>query len=240
LGQSVTYPDSSILTSSALTLQQINMVFQPLICGMLGVPSPQDTSLVRVMYPTQGAPFIDGPGDDVCFFRCMPREDPYTRIRDRFNWGPQGWGDNLFGLEPYGGALNGNPALTEQWNYTNAWAVHFTLYGPNSYDRARAIRSAFYQDYFTNLLAQSNLFPVSDFPEPIRVPEENGNGQWFERVDMEFEVYEFVTETIARQTVVSEEVILETDTSGTTLIADIKVAAPGYGAGSFGQQPFGT
>ena len=41
----------------------------------------------------------------------------------------------------------------------------------------------------------------------VRVPEEI-NGQWFERADLEIEMYEEVTETIDRQTVLSVEVIL--------------------------------
>lgn len=235
MGASVTYPDGTTLTSSALTIQQISAVLQPAISGMLGISDPENTPAVRIEYGPQGQPFSDIT-EDVCYFRCMPTEDPYTKIRERFNWGPNGWGNAQFGVQPYGGTLSGDPALSEQWNYTNAWKIRMTFYGPNSYDRARTVRSGLYQDYFTNLLSLSNLFPVSDFPEPVRVPDLL-DGQWFERVDLEFEAYEFVTETIARQTVTSVEVELETSNG---VFADIDLSALGWGGGAWGKQPFGT
>jgi hypothetical protein len=235
MGSSFTYPDGSSLISSALTIKEIGAALQPLVCGMLGIAEPESSPAVRIEYGPQGQPYNDI-DEDVCYFRCMPTEDPYTRIRDRFNWGPNGWGEDLFGREAYGGSLDGNPALTEQWTYTNSWKIHFCFIGPNSYDRARAVRSAFYQDYFTDALALSQLFPVSDFPMPVRAPE-LFDGQWFERVDLDVEMYEFVTETINRQTVISVEVVL-LDAEGE--IADLVPSAPGWGAGPFGPQPFGT
>jgi hypothetical protein len=191
MGQNFTYPDGSTLTSSALTLQQISAMLQPIVCGMLGVTDPSSTSMVRISYPTQGAPFQDV-ADDVVYINCKPKDDPYDRIRDRASFSDPD-----------------NPILNEErWNYTRAWAVHLCFYGPSSLDRARAVRSAFYQDYFTEELAQLDLFPIPDAPPPVRVPEEL-NGQWFERCDFEADLYEFVTETITRQTVKSVEVIVE-------------------------------
>lgn len=190
MGQTISYPDGTELTSSALTLAQINTLMVPIALGMLGQNSTAvdpNSGLVRIEYPTMGAPFAKA-SEDICYVRCSPKEDPYDRIRDRVN------------------SPNNSSSLEEQWSYTRAWAVHFTHYGPNSLDLARAIRSGLYQDYFTQALAQSNLFPVSDIAEVVRVPE-NINGQWFERADLEVEMYEAVTETILRQTVVSAEVI---------------------------------
>jgi hypothetical protein len=204
MGASVSYPDSSVLTSTALTIQQIEAAMQLAVCGMLGVTDPETTSLVRIEYGTTGQPSQDI-ADDVCNLRCMPNgTDPYSRIRER----TEATGDDI--------------SLLEYWTYTNVWTAHFCLYGPNSYDRARAIRSAFYQEYFTDLLAQSQLFPVSDFPEPVRAPEFY-DGQWWERVDLDVTLYEFVQETISRQTVNSVEVIVS-DADGE--IADVNVTAP--------------
>ena len=139
--------------------------------------------------------------DDICYLSCVPTDDPYDRIRDRTNLSAA------------------DPNLEEQWNYTRAWRIHWCFYGPNSTDRARALRSALYQDYFTEALAESFLFPVSDFPEVVRVPE-LVNAQWWERVDFDAEFYEGVVETINRQTVVSVEVVVQ-DSEGE--IADITV-----------------
>src|SRR5271157_5815598 len=203
MGASFTYPDGSVLTSTALTLAQMNAMLQPLVCGMIGIMNPDSTQLVLIQYPTQGAPFQDV-RDDILYINCRPKDDPYDRIRDRANL-----------------PVPGNPILIEeQWNYTRVWAVHFCLYGPNSLDRARAVRSAMYQDYYCEQLAASQLFPVPDAPPPVRVPEEL-NAQWFERCDFEVEMYEFVTETITRQTVKSVEVIVE-QPSG--VVADFSVS----------------
>lgn len=202
MGQSTTYPDGSVLTSSALTIAQINAIMQPLTLGMLGLAASSTSSAVRIQWPTQGAPFQDV-ADDVCYLACVPMDDPYDRIRDRANLPAS------------------DPNLEEQWNYTRAWSIKWCFYGPNSTDRARALRSALYQDYFTNKLSLSQLFPVSDFSECVRVPELL-DGQWFERVDFAAEFYEFVTETILRQTVISVETIIN-DADG--VVADFTTTA---------------
>lgn len=202
MGQSTTYPDGSVLTSSALTIAQINAIIQPLTLGMLGLAVSSTSSAVRIQWPTAGAPFQDIT-DDVCYLACVPTDDPYDRIRDRANLSAA------------------DPNLEEQWNYTRAWQIKWCFYGPNSTDRARALRSALYQDYFTEALSTSQLFPVTDFAECIRAPELI-DGQWFERVDFQVEFYEFVTETILRQTVLSVETTIN-DAHG--VVADFTTTA---------------
>lgn len=201
MGQRTTYPDDSVLTSDALTVDEIGAILQPLTLGMLGLPVSPTSSLVRLDWPTEGAPVQATPGDDICFLACLLQADePYSKLRDRT-------------------AGAGSPQ-TETWNYTRGWKIKWCLYGPNSLDRARALHSAMFQDYFTDALATEQLFPVSDFDEPVRAPE-NFNAQWWERVDFEAEFYEFVTETIQRQTVTSVEVVVK-DADG--VIADLKIS----------------
>lgn len=200
MGAPVTYPDGSELTSSALTIAQINTIMQPLVMSMLGLTADPASAAVRIAWPAQGAPFQQAT-DDVCYLECVPVDDQYNKIRDRAN-------------ESFD-----STHLLENWSYTRAWKIHACLYGPNSTDKARQIRSALYQDYFTNALSLVNLFPVSDFEEPRRAPE-NIQGQWFERVDFNFEMYEFVTETIQRQTISSAEVLVSNSDGQ---IADINV-----------------
>jgi len=202
MGASITYPDGSVLTSSALTIAQINAIMQPLTCGMIGVADPTTTSRVRIEWPTVGAPFQEAT-EDICYLRCVPKDDPYDKIRDVFNL-----------------PLN-DTDLNEQWNYTRAWSIRWCFYGPNSTDLARAIRSGLYQDYFVGALALSQLFPVSDFPQEVRAPELI-DGQWFERVDLEVEMYEFVTENIDRQTILSVETLIEGNGG---VLADFTVTA---------------
>jgi hypothetical protein len=199
---STTYPDGTILVSDALTLDQINSFMFALTQQALGQPVDPNSGLIRIEYPADGAPFAQN-DQDVCYLSCMSENDPYNRIRDRVD------------------SPNDEQFLTETWTYTRSWRIHWCFYGPNSMDSARMLRSAMYQDYFTNQLQDEQLFPVSDIPEPVRAPEII-NKQWFERVDLNVEMYEFVTETISRQTVLSTEVIVEVPTAK---IADITVEA---------------
>jgi hypothetical protein len=224
VGATITYPDGTQLISDAFTLSEINTAFQQIVCGMLGITNPANTSLVRISWPTEGAPFQDT-GDDVVYIRCVLKDDPYDKTRYRYNWDQQGYGGPGWGSQPWGGT-EGDPYLTEQWNYTRVWTIHLIFYGPNSLDRERAVRSALYQDLFCNQLSQQQLFPVSEFEAGRRVPE-LVNAQWLERVDFEFDCYEWVTETINRQTVLSVEVFLSW------------VEVLGFGEIPFGNGPFG-
>lgn len=202
----IPYPDGSTLYSSALTDAELGGILQPLVLGMLGLTVSSKNDAVRIKWPEEGAPFQKRT-DDICYIGCLLKDDPYDKVRDVFNSPPLGWGDPTWGGEPWGGTGT-DTALTEQWTYTRVWEIKFCLYGPNSFDNARAIRSALYQDYFTNALANSNLFPMCEFSQVIRAPELI-NGQWWSRSDLSIEMYEFVNEAIERQTVKSVEVVLE-------------------------------
>lgn len=219
MGAPTTYPDGSVLVSSALTLADVNAIWQPLVLQMLGLADSATDAPVRIEYPTQGAPFQNA-AEDVVYLSAMVKDDPYDKIRDEYNWIPEGFGQGQAGKQPFGGTTD-DPTISIQTNFTRVWNMRFCFYGPNSLDRARILRSGLYQPIFTNALAISQLFPVSEFKQPIRAPELL-NAQWYERVDFDFDVYEFVTETITRQTVESVEVVV-LDPSGE--IADITVDA---------------
>ena len=205
-----TYPNGQVLTSSALTVDQINVLLQSLTCGMLGLPLPTPSkpsgySDVRVDWPTQGQPFVATPAQDGCFLACVQQETPYNKVRNK--------------------TLSGAGPVTETWTYTRGWRTSWTLYGPNSYDRARQIWSALFMDYFNDQLNLANLFPVSDPAEPTRTPE-NFNAQWWERTDFSIEMYENVTETIDDSKVTSLEIKLyDAEVSKTGPAADVIVAA---------------
>src|SRR5580700_9115845 len=181
MGNSTTYPDGSILLSDALTVQQIGAILQPLTLGMWGQSVVSTSGLVRLGWAIEGQPFVDFASTDVCFLTATLKDDPYDKIRDRTY------------------AANTDPNVTETWNYTRVWEIKWCFYGPNAVDNTRLIRSGLFQDYFTDQLALMQLFPMSEFPESVRVPEQL-NGQWFDRSDLKCEMYEFVTESIQRQT----------------------------------------
>ena len=177
----ITYPNGQILTSSALTPQQMNVIFQPWTLGALGLGTGTlDYSLVRINWETQGQPFPVLPGQDVCFLSCEPVHTPYSSIRAYIN-------------------SNAPPPLSESWTYNKGWHIAWILYGPNSSDRARMLWTAVFTDYFVDRLNASSLYPISEFVPPTRNPE-NINGEWWERADFAIDLYEYVTETLATPT----------------------------------------
>jgi hypothetical protein len=165
---------------------------------MIGI-NPPNPALVRIDWQTEGQPFVPRPQDDICFISCIPENVEYRTVRDR--------------------TFSGTGPVTETWVYTRGWRVAWCLYGPNSTDRARMIHSAMFMDYFNDVLSLSNLYPISDPPEPTRIPEQT-NSQWFERADFHIIMYEQVTETIEDGAVTSVEVKVY-DKDG--LAADITV-----------------
>ena len=197
------YPNGQALVSSALTPTQMNDIIQLLTCGMIGV-NPPDPAQVRVDWQSEGQPFIARPGQDVCFISCVPFDVDYSKVRDRT-------------------FTNTNPTVTENWNYTRGWKVAWALYGPNSTDRARMIHSAVvFMDYFSDALSLSNLYPVSDPPQPTRMPEEF-NAQWYERADFHVIMYEAITETI--QDAVVTSVAVAVNTKDESPAADITITS---------------
>lgn len=154
-------------------------------------PSPT-TDLVRIEWPIKGQPFGNA-NQDVCYIGAIDSsDDEYAKVRDE--WITQNY-------DP-------NETITLNYSYTRTWRILWSLYGPNAFDHARAIKSALFLDYYTDALSLDQLFPVSDFPQPRRLPELI-NSQWFERVDYDIEIYEFVKETIVVNSVLSAEVIVE-------------------------------
>jgi hypothetical protein len=158
---------------------------------------------VRLDWPTAGAPtFLIG--DDVCFVAAIEIEDNYGMIRD-VEW-PQ----------------NDSLSVNATYGYTRVWAVTFANYGPNSFDKARLIRSAVLLDWTHDYLAQNNVYLIPDTPSPKRVPYEFQN-QWWERTDLRLRFNELVTETIVIPAGKSVEIIVETSTG---IVADFTVTSP--------------
>jgi hypothetical protein len=102
--------------------------------------------------------------------------------------------------------------------YTRVWSIAFAIYGPNSFDHARLIKSALFMDWTHDILAASNLYAVMDISDPRRVPE-LFSGQWWERVDFSCRFNEGITETTTTPSIASVEVILQDATHTETIIA---------------------
>ena len=162
-------------------------------------------SKVRVAWQNQ--PAWKSPQDDIVTVMAVVTDDKYNRIRD------------------VSVAPNDDTTILETTNYTRAWEMRFSIYGPNSVDNARLIKSNSRLPWFRDILSASNLYLVPNDADPIGVPE-NFNQQWWDRSDYRAKYYEAVQETITQQTVASAEVILE-------------AAIGGYGSDGYGDNPYG-
>ncbi len=197
------YPNGQQLVSSAITQSEINILLQALTCGMLGIV-PVDDSQVRVDWQPEGQPDVATPADDMCYISCVPENVDYHLVRDR--------------------TFSGVGPVTENWGYTRGWRISWDLYGPNCLDRARQVNSALFMDYFNDQLSLSNLYPVLDPPEPVRLPILH-NAQWYDHAHFYCVFYEYVTETIQDGAVVSVEHKVY-DGSPNDPIADFTVIKP--------------
>lgn len=198
-----TYPNGQTLTSTALTVQQINLVVQAITCGMLGIV-PVDPSKVRVDWQATGQPDVALPNQDSCYISCVTQDVDYSRVRDR--------------------SYSGTGPVVETWVYTRGWRVEWACYGPNSFDRCRQIHSALFQDYFNDAFAaQGNLYPVLDPAEPVRLPELH-NAQWYDASRFHCVFYEQVTETIEDRAVTSVELLVY-DGSPDDPVADVTITS---------------
>lgn len=180
----------------------MDMVIQSITMVMLGFGNPLfDSSayaVVRTSWVQQGQPSqtID---EDVVYIRAIEVDDQYNRVRDVTYPDP----------------------LIELTQYTRVWEVHWTVYGPNSFDHARMIRSGLFTQAIHDQLAPQ-LYLVTDPSAPLRVPELQDD-QWWERVDFNARFNEFVTESRTSQSVVSTEVIVDT-AAGTILDVTVPTA----------------
>lgn len=158
-----------------LTPDTVQALFQTATIAALQLPyttdpiSPLDPvyGLVRIGWQQQGQP-TQKITEDITYLRATEEDEDINRTRD-FEYVDSG---------------NDTEDVVELTTYTRVWKIFWTIYGPNSFDRARMLRSALLSYNVHDLLAASNLYLVTSVAAPRRVPELR-NGQWWERVDFE-------------------------------------------------------
>lgn len=212
-----TFANGTVLTSSAQTPEQIETVFQALIAQVLGFQinnpaTPDNTQpfnaplpawyAVRVGWQQQGQPawLIT---DDVCVIRARPLDHSYSRTREQI----------ITQNDPVSVNLN--------MGFTQVWRVHFSVYGPNSYNNARLILSSMALDWTHDILAGSNLYAVVEWKRPVRNPELFG-GRWWPRVDVSLDFNEAVSETYIVPAAASVDVTIESATAS----VEIEIETP--------------
>jgi hypothetical protein len=202
---STTFPNGQTLTSSALSPDALLLILQTLTAQMLGF-NPLTSSdvayrTVRLDWPQGGQPAW-GINEDVVFLRAVEDDEEYSRIRDV--------------------ALATSSISTVRQTITRSrtWRVHWTFYGPHSFDNARLISDAMLLDWTHDALAASKLYVVPEFPAPIYAPELY-QGQWWKRTDIEIRLNEGITATVTTPSIASAEVLVYTDQSD--LVADLTI-----------------
>ena len=212
-----TFPNLQTLSSSALTPEQMQQVFQTLVIQIFGYaptpnpPPPSSSavnpySVVRCGFQQEGEPGPDISLDQ-CIITAFPQNDAYSRVRDsqfQVNAADQS-GDTL--LQPE--------------SYTQVWRIHFTVYGPNAWDNARLIVSTIFlqnswaQAWLATNCPQSGvpvvqpIYPIADPARPIR-NQELFQRRWWPRVDLDLKFNEFVAESILATTAASDQITINT------------------------------
>lgn len=204
----------NITVEQYLLIGDIDLLMQGVASDAIGVPISGNE--IRFDWVTGGQPAFPIT-EDVCFIRCVEEDDEYNRIREVRR------------------VFNDPKTLTQSTSYTRVWRVHWTLYGPNSFDRARQLRSALFQQNPKALLAESNLYLIPDQESPRRVPEVFAS-QWWERVDFSARFNELVIEVTTVPTVGEVEVLTNTQVGQ---VADVTIR-PGFDAGGIGVEGFGV
>lgn len=146
-------------------------------------------SAVRIGWQSFGQP-AQKASEDVAYVRCYEVDDLMNKTRDM-------------------DYVNGPTVFTQVVKYTRVWEVFWSVYGPNSFDNARQIRTRLWDQDIHDLFAASQLYFVAEVSAPVRVPYEQ-DGQWWDRADLKVRFNEFVTELSTAQYVESVEIILET------------------------------
>jgi hypothetical protein len=187
-----------------LVLQQITLQMGLNLSNPNGLPVTQNYYGCRCEWQQQGQP-AHQISEDVVYVRAIEVDDRYNR--ERYLYYNQG-------VDASGNDLN-----NQVTNYTRVWEVMWEVWGPNSFDNARQIRSQLFKQAIHDLFANSQLYCVIDPAAPVRLPDYLAN-QWWERVDFTCRFNEFVTEVDTQATILSNEIIVE-NFSG--VIADITV-----------------
>ena len=183
-----------------LTPNSVQAAMQLLTINMLGIAAPSSPtdpaySAVRVGWQQRGQPaqFIN---QDVAYLRCVTVDVPeVNRQRDSQ-------------ILPNPADENDPPqSVIQLFTYMRVWQTFWEFYGPNDFDRARKVHSAFFTQVVHDTFATLglSLYWVPDSACPQRVPYYS-DGQWWERVDFEARFNELVSEVIVIPLAASVEI----------------------------------
>jgi hypothetical protein len=141
---------------------------------VLGIPNTDNNS-VRIPYgassATGSAP-THTPTNSVCYVYVNPIDDSYGQQHHL----------------SYKDGANHDDDMTEVDDYTEEYAVIFSFYGQDAYDRARLLRDGIYGVAVKEFLWRKYIHPKTGIP-PIVQTHELVNTQWVVRCDVTVTFY---------------------------------------------------
>lgn len=205
---SQTFPNGTTLNSSALSPQEIELIFQNVTAQILGfnlsTSAAAAYAVVRVGWQSEGQPAWKR-NEDVCILTAYPLNEEYSLVRD----------------EQF--VQNNSVSLSQNMCYTQVWRIHWTVYGPNSFDRGRLIASAMSLDWVHDYLqnppppANTTIYMLPEGARPQYAPE-LFQGQWWSRTDLDLKFNELVLEDILVSSALTSTVNITTNTGQTRTV----------------------
>lgn len=158
-----------------LTQKQIEDIFWQATVKTIGLdPDAEMTQdRVRISWPKPGEEGTTWPREDnVIFLRITPTYDDYTIQKDI--------------THVYD---SGNDILKEVVDYHRGFSVQWVCYGPESGEYADAIRIGILRTEIGKYLRHYGIAMKPDIREPVRMPELDDSGDWWERHDLTAQCY---------------------------------------------------
>ena len=160
----------------ALTQTQLEDLFWRVTMLILGLdPESEDQAVqkrVRISWPSSD----DGNStwernENTIFLRITPTPDDYNLQESEYTYDKE------------------NDSLTEVVDYHRCFSISWICYGPDSLDEADSIRAGIFRQDIRLLLRRNKLAFIPRVREPVRIPDQDESGQWWERYDLTANFY---------------------------------------------------
>ena len=161
-----------------MTQQDLETLFWRATMVCLGLdPDSQDQSVlkqVRISWPLSDIGNTNwGRDENVVFLRISPNLDRYGDLHDiEYSYDDK------------------KDEYTEIVSYHRGHSVMWVCYGPNACDYADRIRIGIQRSAIHDLLMQYNVAIQPSMRQPVRMPEQDLSGEWWERCDLTCDCYE--------------------------------------------------
>lgn len=158
-----------------LTQKQIEDIFWIATVNTLGLDQAAKSTQkrVRISWPKPGEESADWRReDDVVFLRITPAHDDYTIQEDI---------SHVYDSE--------HDTLKEVVGYHRCFNIQWVCYGPGSGEDADTIRVGILRESIKLYLKQNDIAMIPKIREPVRMPELDDSGDWWERNDLTAQCY---------------------------------------------------